>query len=85
MQPARPLRLAADLFQRTLLRRSRFQRRNLRAEMLTTADLAEQLREQGIEDFSEVRRCYLEGDGHLSVIRSSTDEKPPPPKRRPVV
>jgi len=67
-----------------LIENGRLRGRNLRAEMLTKADLAEQLREQGIEDFAEVRRCYLEGDGHLSVIRRSKDEKPPPPKRRPM-
>ena len=67
-----------------LIENGRLQGRNLRAEMLTKADLAEQLREQGIEDFAEVRRCYLEGDGHLSVIRRSKDEKPPPPKSRPM-
>ena len=59
-----------------LIENGRLQGRNLWAEMLTKADLAEQLREQDIEDFAEVRRCYLEGDGHLSVIRRSKDEKP---------
>jgi len=67
-----------------LIENGRLLQRNLRAEMLTKADLAEQLREQGIEDFAEVRRCYLEGDGHLSVIRRSKDEKRPPQKRRPM-
>ena len=67
-----------------LIENGRLQGRNLRAEMLTKADLAEQLREQGIEDFAEVRRCYLEVDGHLSVIRRSKDEKPPPRKSRPM-
>jgi uncharacterized membrane protein YcaP (DUF421 family) len=64
-----------------LIENGRIQRRNLRAEMLTTADLAEHLREQGIEDVAQVRRCYLEGDGHLSVIRRSTDEEVTPPKQ----
>jgi len=64
-----PLLLVAD---------GRIHRRNLRAEMLTTADLAEHLREQGIEDVAEVRRCYLESDGHLSVIKRSTDDDGPP-------
>jgi uncharacterized membrane protein YcaP (DUF421 family) len=59
--------------------------RNLRAEMLTKADLAEHLREQGIEDFDQVRQCHLESDGHLSVIKRSTEgEAPPPNKRRPI-
>jgi uncharacterized membrane protein YcaP (DUF421 family) len=63
-----------------LIENGRLQRRNLRAEMLTVADLAAQLREQGIEDFTEVRRCYLEGDGHLSVIKRPPAEQARPPK-----
>jgi uncharacterized membrane protein YcaP (DUF421 family) len=63
-----------------LIENGRLQRRNLRAEMLTEADLAGHLREQGIEDFAEVSRCYLEGDGHLSVIKRSSAEDARPPK-----
>jgi uncharacterized membrane protein YcaP (DUF421 family) len=65
-----------------LIKHGRVQWRNLRAEMLTKADLAEHLREQGIEDFAEVSRCYLESDGHLSVIKRTKDGEAPPPKRR---
>lgn len=50
--------------------------------MLTRDDLAELLREQGVEDVGEVKRCYLEGDGHISVIRQSKDDAPPPTDRR---
>ena len=64
-----------------LIKDGRLQRRNLRAEMLTEADLAEHLREQGIEDFADVSRCYLEGDGHLSVIKRSTNGEALPPKK----
>jgi uncharacterized membrane protein YcaP (DUF421 family) len=65
-----------------LIENGRLHRRNLRAEMLTRADLAEHLREQGIEDFADVSRCYLEGDGHLSVIKRRADGEALPPKRR---
>lgn len=44
-------------------------RRNLRAELLTMNDLAEHLREHGVTDVTEVRRCYIESDGHVSVIK----------------
>ena len=47
-------------------------RRNMRKEMITTEELMGLLREQGIESLSEVRRCYLEGDGHISVIKNDT-------------
>jgi uncharacterized membrane protein YcaP (DUF421 family) len=47
-------------------------RRNLRSEMLTLADLKEQLREQGVAELAEVKRCYLEADGRISVIKQSS-------------
>lgn len=50
-------------------------RRNLKSEMLTREDLMEQLREQGIEQVTQVKRCYLEADGHLSVIRQEADDE----------
>jgi uncharacterized membrane protein YcaP (DUF421 family) len=57
-----------------LIRDGRLQRRNLRSEMLTLADLKAQLREQGVEEVAEVKRCYIEPDGHLSVIKRSGDD-----------
>jgi uncharacterized membrane protein YcaP (DUF421 family) len=60
-----------------LVEDGRIHRRNLRAELLTTADLAEHLREQGIESVADVSRCYLESDGHLSVIKRSPEEDGP--------
>jgi uncharacterized membrane protein YcaP (DUF421 family) len=66
-----------------LIKNGRVQRRNLRAELLRESDLAEQLRQQGVEDFGEVKRAFLEPDGHLSVIRySDEDEDRPPPKKK---
>lgn len=61
-----------------LVRDGRINRRNLRKEMLTPDDLYEQLREHGIENLAQVKRCYLEADGHLSVIKAdgSTPELP---------
>jgi uncharacterized membrane protein YcaP (DUF421 family) len=44
-------------------------RRNLSKEMITIDELMSQLREQGVEGVGEVKRCYLEGDGHISVIK----------------
>ena len=43
---------------------------NLRREMLSRDDLLSQLREQGVEDPSEVKVARLEGDGRLSVLRA---------------
>lgn len=44
-------------------------RRNLRRELITEEELMTQLREQGVDKISEVRRCYLEADGRVSVIK----------------
>jgi uncharacterized membrane protein YcaP (DUF421 family) len=47
--------------------------RNLRAELITKGDLLEQLREQGIDDVRQVRMCYLESDGRISVVRTEPE------------
>jgi uncharacterized membrane protein YcaP (DUF421 family) len=65
-----------------LVKNGRLQRRNLRAELLSVEDLTEQLREQGVEHLAQVKRCYLEGDGHLSVIRFKPGEEPSPGRNR---
>jgi uncharacterized membrane protein YcaP (DUF421 family) len=57
-----------------LIRDGTVLRRNLKSEMLTLDDLMEQLREQGIEKVTQVKRCYLEADGRLSVIKQEPSE-----------
>jgi uncharacterized membrane protein YcaP (DUF421 family) len=47
-------------------------RRNLQKEMITKEELMSQLRENGVEDIKHVKKCYLEGDGRISVV---TDEQ----------
>ncbi len=42
--------------------------KNLDQEMIKEDDLLAQLREEGIDDFSRVRKCYLESNGHFSVL-----------------
>ena len=37
--------------------------------MITEEELMAQLREQGIERVDEVKKSYMEGDGHISVLR----------------
>jgi uncharacterized membrane protein YcaP (DUF421 family) len=58
-----------------LVKDGRVQRRNLRSEMITLDDLKEQLREQGVADLTQVKKCYLEADGRLSVIKQSPEEE----------
>jgi uncharacterized membrane protein YcaP (DUF421 family) len=50
---------------------------HLSQEKITMDELMSYLRLHGIEDLSQVRRSFIEGDGRISVIRqkkSSTDE-----------
>lgn len=52
-----------------LVRDGKAHRKHLRSEMISMEDLMEQLREQGVERLSQVKRCFVESDGKLSVIR----------------
>jgi len=47
----------------------RLMRRNMRQELLTEDELMSQLRQQGVEDISEIKRAHIEPDGGISVIR----------------
>jgi uncharacterized membrane protein YcaP (DUF421 family) len=58
-----------------LIKDGRIQRRNLRREMITEEELIEQLREQGVETVGEVKKSYIEGDGHISVIKKASTDK----------
>jgi uncharacterized membrane protein YcaP (DUF421 family) len=47
----------------------KLQRHNMQKEMITYDELTSQLRQQGVEKISEVKRCCLESNGHFSVIK----------------
>ena len=55
-----------------LVKDGRLLRQNMRREMITTEEMMSLLREQGLGSLDEVRRCYLEGDGHISVIKNDS-------------
>src|SRR5512145_223163 len=63
-----------------LVKNGRMLRQNMRRELITESEITSQLREQGIDDISQVRVAYIEGDGHISVI---ADDQPPPPRGTP--
>lgn len=46
----------------------------LRSQLLTRADLVEQLREHGVDNIRDVQRCYLESDGRISVVVKHDEE-----------
>lgn len=56
-----------------LITNGRFLRRNMTKEMITEDEIMGQLRQQGVDDVSQVKICYLESDGEFSVVRA--DEK----------
>ena len=54
-----------------LIKDGRMLRQNMRKELITVEELKGLLREQGIEHVAEVKKCCLEGDGHVSVIKKN--------------
>ena len=68
-----------------LVKEGRLNRRNMRREFISDAELMSKVREQGLEDLSRVKRMYLESDGEISLIRYPKDddsEKTAQPPRR---
>ena len=55
-----------------LIENGRMLRRNMRKEMITQDEMMTHLREQGVEDVSEVKAAYIEGDGRISVIKAES-------------
>lgn len=55
-----------------LIKDGQLQRRNMRQEMITPDELMGQLREHGVEKPEQVKKCYLESTGRISVIKGGT-------------
>lgn len=54
--------------QTSLVEQGRLNKRNMRREMVTEEELMSVLREEGIDDISQVHSACLEADGEISVI-----------------
>ena len=52
-----------------LVRDGRMLHHHLRREFLTEDEVLAKLREKGVENVTEVKQAYMEGDGSISVIR----------------
>lgn len=50
-------------------------RRNLRKELITEDELMSELRQSGVEQVSQVKEAYIEGDGKFSVIPRVSKKK----------
>ncbi|VCU70792.1 hypothetical protein PIGHUM_02869 [Pigmentiphaga humi] len=56
-----------------LVRDGTLERRNLRREYITVDELMSELRLKGIDELGQVRRCYIEADGNISVLQKHQD------------
>jgi uncharacterized membrane protein YcaP (DUF421 family) len=68
-----------------LVRNGRMNRRNMRREFISDAELMSKVREEGLEHLSDVKVMFLEADGEISLIRQPGKDEPPkrpePPAR----
>jgi len=55
-----------------LIKDGQFQLRGMRREYVSKEELLEQLRLQGIDDISKVRRAYMEASGNVSILKHNT-------------
>lgn len=60
-----------------LIRNGKILHANMKRELITQVEIMSQLREQGIEDVSQVKAARLEGDGKLSVVQYEENQKKP--------
>ena len=58
----------------TLVDHGQLVRRNMRREYVTEDELMTQLRLQGVQNFSEVERVCLEGNGDISVVKKESGD-----------
>lgn len=65
-----------------LIENGQINRRHLRQELITRDELMSELRLQGIEDVTEVKRACVESDGQISIVRRDQGE-PAGPRRDP--
>jgi uncharacterized membrane protein YcaP (DUF421 family) len=61
-----------------LIENGKLLRKNMQQELISYEELVSQLRQQGIEEMGEVKKCYLESNGHFSVLKKEekADDKP---------
>ena len=57
-----------------LIKDGRLMRKNLEKELITEDELMSQLRQQGHETIKEIKKCYLESNGHFSVMTGKPEK-----------
>lgn len=63
-----------------LIENGKMQKQNLRKQLISEEDMLSILREQGIEDITNVKSCCLEASGNVSVIQHFNTSSLPPKK-----
>ncbi|CAN5594423.1 hypothetical protein BH10ACI3_BH10ACI3_06410 [soil metagenome] len=58
-----------------LIENGKLIKKNLEKEFMTEDELTSQLRQQGLENADSVKKCYLESNGHFSVILQPGKQK----------
>ena len=58
-----------------LIEDGKFIKKNLNKEFLTEDEVYSQLREQGLEDATNIKQCYIESNGHFSILLQSPDKR----------
>lgn len=66
-----------------LVRDGKLQRKAMRQELITAAELDSKLREHGIENVEEIKIAYLEKNGEITILRRDGKETEQPPRRSP--
>lgn len=56
-----------------VIENGKLMRQNMKKEMITFDEIKSQMRQQGIENISEVKKACLESDGHFSFIKKDDD------------
>lgn len=66
-----------------LMENGRFLYRNMRREFVTKDEMMSHLRLNGVEDISNVKEAYMEGDGQISIVKVEGEGESKPKKKRP--
>ncbi len=51
-----------------IIKRGKILRRNMRSEYITEEELEENIRKKGLEDISQVKHAFVEGDGKITIV-----------------
>ncbi|MFD2935234.1 DUF421 domain-containing protein [Spirosoma flavum] len=52
-----------------LIKNGVMQRQNMKKELITASELMGMLREQGVDEVTDIKTCYIEGSGSISVVQ----------------